>query len=418
MFKKLIISACTDITVRNLLELQSSGHSVYRSSHAGNWSPYKLLLSELGLPDCIWDVTCIYKDINNQPAFKIVGGKKISLLDESDMRIVENDPIRHLTAYKKPLQDHSQSLASFHINPLRKLFGGSITTQSHELIQYADNVKAVFAVIEKYYPEKFGRYVFPCGCMVKLNKLGANTYTASCPHNSSIIVNQSDLAESAFSTLLELDKLVFNPEGYTPKGGIVYSLDLAIVLYYLWSYWKFGNKTIYQLSGPDTINYVTKSVFHSNIEYILKLLGNTLPDEIIPEVIDAQVVPATLFRFGYPANNKNAKEVMFAHEIVRRLQPLRREYKNTPEILAELNIPIIKALGTLFEKGQLWDLYHVASRDNFYSQHDMHQDNTRMVVMDNFLDIPFSTLQTVFQNLGNSEQALIKQFLKQKPIQA
>lgn len=326
----LSITAREDITMRDLLRLYESGHSVYRTPHTGNWRLYKILSSELGLPNCIWELTCINRDINNHPAYQSIGGQKIKLIDEPLVHI--QNRVCLSSYYKIPGKD--VTLAHFHSEPLKQLFGDKvITSQSKLLLEYETELLRVFEVIQSHMPSKLGRYILPCGCMVTLD----SNLSASCIHGSSSVY-KDDLASSAIETLKELNTLVWNPSGYTPKGGVIYSFVLAAVSFYLWSFWKFGDKPIYQLSGPDLIEYGPQPEFKQKISRIFKLLKRHLPS-LVPSNLDIQIIPTMPFDFGYLENNENVDVTE-------------------------------------------------------YTQHDMIKDGTRIKIKEEYLDIPFSEMKS------------------------
>lgn len=406
MFSKLTISECYDITVRDLVSLKNSGHSVYRTSHAGNWSLYKLLLSQIGLPDCIWDITCIHRDINNQPQYQLLNGQKNFLLNSNPKPPV--DKTKFLTPYFRVL-DSDQTLANFHMEPLKKMFGSIITSQSEVLLEYEDELRVVFEIIQNHYPEQLGRYVLPCGCMVPLHGSGG-VYHAKCMHNHHTI-KQSELASSAIETLKEIKNLVWNPIGYQPKGGVLYSFELVVSSFYLWSFWKFGDRTIYELSGPDMIGYATKAPFISRVEKVLKLISKYIPENLMPKTFEAKIVPTTLFLFGYPDNHEVAKKVSASHETIRIGQKLKRQWKEIDEITKPLNSTLASAIEIIEKHRSSWDLFHNPSKDAFYSQHDMMASGARMVIQEDYLGMPFSMMGTILQNLAQMEKSLARQFL-------
>ncbi len=411
----LTISPCYDITVRDLQRLRKEGHCVYRSSHAGNWSLYKLLLSEAGLPDCIWDATCIHRDVNNQPRCQIIAGRKIPLLGE-DAPISKVDSKKYLTAYHwtKPGEE---TLARFHLAPLQKMYGDLITSQSRELMKFKSNLQKVFEIVEKHEPRLLGRYILPCGCMVNMvSQQGA--LVAECAHSGARL-DHKDLAESAIGTLAEMERLFFDPKGYVPKGGAFYTFELVVACYYLWAYWRFGGRAVYELSGPDMLGYATKQDFVKKIENVLLLLRKHLPD-LVPHRVDAKIVPATAFRFGYPEGNDQAKAVMIAHDKILRIQGVKREHlevrrKELLECAPELQSlqcvindkvddihracdrVLSPLLATIKCFGRSWDLFHNPSRDAFFSQHDLAQSGKKMEILEGYLDVPFSILSRIME---------------------
>lgn len=413
MFEKLSITYCDDLTIRDLIRLKDEGHPVFRSSHAGNWSLYKLLMSELGLPDCIWDVTCIYRDINNQPRHQLVDGQKISLLDEKVLQ--KHSKIKSLTPYHRVIGDNNNTLASFHMLPLKKLFGDSIiTSQSKELLEYKESLQIVFEIVEKYKPESLGRYILPCGCMVTISTHASSKFWAECKHDK-VEIGRFRLAESAIQTLEELNTLVWNPKGYEPKGGVLYSFELVVAAYYLWAYWKFGDKTIYELSGPDMAGYATKDDFVWKVEQVLKVVAKYAPERLFPKEIHAKIIPATVMRFGYPDNSLVAKKVMGAHESIRHIQMVKRKFKDVPDIVSLLNNSLEVAIGIVDEHRDSWNMFHDPAEDAFYSQHDMIKTGAKMIIQDSYLDMSFSTMSTILESLSQTEKSLRRSF-NQKEI--
>ncbi|MCX6703753.1 MAG: hypothetical protein NTV02_03655 [Candidatus Zambryskibacteria bacterium] len=409
MFKSLSIKPCVDITLRQLIELKNQGHSVYRTSHAGNWNLYKLILSELGLPDCIWDVTCMHKDVNNQPKYQLVDGKKVTLIGQGAYRIPTLGE-KHLTPYHKPENCPDETLSSFHVRPLRQLFPGVITTQSEELLEYKDNLVIIFDIVERYYPQWLGRFVLPCGCMVEIKSRFSARY-AECVH-SRVEIKPNTLRESAINTLEELKKLVLDPSGYTPCGGVVYSFELVVACYYLWCHWKFGDKAVYQLSGPDMIGYATKPDFIRKVGDVLRSIGDHAP-QLVPGHVDAKIVPATFMRFGYVKGDSVSESVMNAHCKVVELQERKRQNKGSVEVVREADAVLKEVIPIIDQYGSSWDLFHDPAKDAFYSQHDMARTGGRVRVMDGFLDVSFRTMGEILRTLPQIEASLRKKFLRE-----
>lgn len=411
MFNKLSIKAEYDVSIRKLIKLHKEGHPVFRTSHAGNWSSYKLLLSELGLPDHIWEVTCIHKDINNQPQVQIIEGKKIPLLDSPPPKPINGT--KHLTPYQR-CTDKKQTLSSFHIAPLKKMFGDTITTISETLLEYEDNMKTVFQIVQNHCPKQIGRYILPCGCMTTLKKDGdTEAYKASCEHGNNANIKVEELAESALKTLKELKSLVFNPVNYIPKGGALYSLELVVASTFLKSYWKYGNKTIYMLSGPDMIKYATKKSFVKGVQKILRIVGNHSPF-LVPENIDVRIVPTALFKFGYPHDSDVSKRVMSAHETIWKLQEQKKKYSNVPKIVTTIETELLNLTEIVKKEGAKWNIFHNPSKDAFYSQHDLCKSNSKMTVSEHYLNLPFSEVDKVLHTLEQTEQSVSIQLFSGK----
>jgi hypothetical protein len=404
MFETLDIKPCTDITVRDLIQLHQAGHPVYRTSHAGNWSSYKLILSELGLPDRIWEATCVHRDINNQPQFQLKNGTRTQLVPKLLEKPKGN--IKQLTPYQR-CADSKHTLSSFHVEPLKKMFGDTVTTQSQELLVFREKLSAIFETVERYAPEFLGRYILPCGCMVPLQPCGdGRHYSAVCEHDD-VIVSRSNLAESAVGTIDDLYMLIHEPEGYKPKGGVLYSLELVYATSIMLDFWKHGEKTIYMLSGPDMIKYATKNSFTERIRSVLHLFGTYLPT-LTPRKAEVCIVPTTLFRFGYPKGCKVSEAVMAAHETIWTLQKQKRKYLRIPEVVDPIN-QLLEDLARVIDSGKrTWDLFHDSSKDPFYSQHDLFSSGTRMTVQQQYLNTTFSMLSKMLSSLEHFEGNLLR----------
>lgn len=404
---KLTIETCDAITVRELLERMQEGFPVFRTSHAGNWNLYKLLFSELGIPDCIWDVTCIYHDVNNQPRYQLVGGQRIPLLNGTDPG-APGEGIKFLTPYYRVHGDpDGPTLSHFHVQPLIDRFGERvITTQSRFLLEYKERIRDIFEAVQWREPERLGRYVLPCGCMVNLACAKRGMYAATCSHHS-VTIEESELANSALATLEELERLVFHPTGYVPKGGVLYSFDLVVATFLLACFWKFGKTTVYMLSGPDMMSYATKEVFVDRVEQTLRLIRRTLP-YLVPEKMEMKIVPGTSFRFGYPKHRPDARRILLAHELLWELQSVKRTFKGDSDMRKMVGDFIEKPLTIVTEGKSAWDLFHDPATDIFYSQHDVQADGAEMVVRESYLDRPFSEMVTMLSELSHWEKKLSK----------
>ncbi len=414
MPKILSIKAEYDVTVADLISLHRSGYSVFRTSHAGNWSSYKLLLSQLGLPDCVWDVTCMHEDIKNQPQKQFLAGDTMSLLDEPPEKPINGE--KHLSLYQRCCNG-THTLSSYHLEPLKKLYGNVVCTQSELLLEEEERLKRVFAVVQKYAPEMIGRYILPCGCMVNLNQVSQDTYKARCKHHTAT-VQKDDLAASAISTLHELRILALNPKGYIPKGGALYSFNLVVASFLLWSFWKFGDKPIYMLSGPDMIGYATKESFIRSVENVLTLVAQHSPD-LIPSNVDLRVVPATLFCFGYPSGDTAAEQVMKVHDEIINLQNIlfasgrvdpKKPSMLPKRALLKANDKIEELAKMLQMSGVTWNIFINPAKDVFFSQHDLEHTGRRMTVDEKYLNMPFRYIEKTLTSLQKVEQLLISQF--------
>ena len=93
-----------DITINDLLRAHTAGIPVTMTSHPGNASLYKLALWSVGIPEMLWDITTVKADANNQPAFRLISGKKELLLSEGkyeEIMVRECAERRYVTAYQK-----------------------------------------------------------------------------------------------------------------------------------------------------------------------------------------------------------------------------------------------------------------------------------------------------------------------------
>lgn len=392
---KVWFEAYGDVTVRQLMEFQRAGHPVYRTSHAGNWSAYKLLMSELGIPDRIWEPTCVHRDINNQPRYQFKGGSRIQLVSEISEKPA--DGAIHVTAYQR-CAGSEMTLSCFHLSPLKKMYGDTVTTMPANLLAFKAKMYEVLEVIQNNEPSLFGRYILPCGCMVKLEHKDA-LYRAKCTHNK-VALPQKKLAEHAMQAIEELCTLEHQPvAGYSPRGGILYTKELGYVYNILTDYWKHGDVTIYMISGPDMVRYAPKKSFTSQIEGILSLFEKQLP-KLAPRRVHARVVPGTFFRFGYPTGCGVSSSIMAAHDTMLLFQKQKRKHlKNAPGIVDAIDRTIKDLAGFIKKNKESWDLFHNPAKDAFFSQHDLFLRGGKMEVREEYLDIPLSTMGQMLKRL-------------------
>jgi hypothetical protein len=299
------------------------------------------------------------------------------------------------------------TLSSVHVHPLRRLFGKEVViTNAEMLLKFKEKVEVVFGVVQKYKPALFGRYVLPCGCMVELIQRGNNRYLARCAHDE-VFVDQSAFAESAFHLLEELYRLVWNPIGCVPKGGVLFSFELAIVFFILTCYWYFGDRKIFMLLEPDVIHYSTQKPFVKRVRDIMFFLSQNLPN-LVPEKVEVCVVPATTFCFGHLKRCSISKGVMYAHKAIWDLE-LERRQKIREGVSTEcLDAMLVSHVKFLKEHASEWDIFYDPACDVFFSQHDLESSGVKLKVMEEYLDVPFSELEKMMGTLQQTERTLTR----------
>ncbi len=320
-----------------------------------------------------------------------------------------SSPEKYLTAYQRIAG--RDTLAHFHVAPLQKLYGDLVTSQSRELLKQREKLKQVFEVAAAHKPELFNRYVLPCGCMVDtMRKDGL--IKASCSHGSAE-VEECNIVSSALDTLAEIERLFFDPAGVAARGGVLYSFAFAQACYYLATIWKFGEKTIYELSGNAMIRYMVRPDFVCEVEKILLLLKQHLPD-LVPDHIESRIVPALAWRFGYPLGDAGAATVMHAHDQIIAVQNLKRQYlrvergalpeeeghsglqdrvqKKEEDFVRSCNRIISPLVGMVRKHAAQWELFSGGSDGTFFSQHDLIRNGGKMQLLEAYLDISFGEL--------------------------
>ena len=95
------------------------------------------------------------------------------------------------------------------------------------------------------------------------------------------------------------------------------------------------------------IGYATKPEFIRKVSAVLQLVGEHLP-HLVPSKIEARIVPATFFRFGYIEGHPISKSVMVAHDSIAKIQKLKK---------AGLSIDFSKILDTALRE-PLSIIYH------------------------------------------------------------
>lgn len=200
----------TNLSIDDLVWLHQSGVPVSMTSHPGNASLYKLSLWSAGIPETLWDITCVIADKNNQPAHLLHGGVTTPLVSKERLAVYRENVkngLRQVTAYT-----HSEEgvfLGRIHTAAMARCFPGVITTQSALLNAYRDNLRTVFEYLADTIPERiFGRYVFSDGVVAPLvSDARGNMFTARAG-DTSVRIARADIAESFLNVLAELETLL------------------------------------------------------------------------------------------------------------------------------------------------------------------------------------------------------------------
>ena len=373
-----------DLTINDLLRAHTAGIPVTMTSHPGNASLYKLALWSVGIPEMLWDITTVKADANNQPAFRLISGKKELLLSEGayeEIMVRECVERRYVTAYQKTKT--GAYLGAYHVSVMKEIFGSTISSQSEFLLKHKERVHAVFDYLGRSFPEEyFTRHIDGKGIVSRVTYEGGrgsvHTDEGMLPMKYSLI------ADSAMNVLSELKTLLFAEGTTSEKGGISYSGALVQMIAYLASYWETGSKERYDISGPDMIRYASKKNFQDDMTLLLYRLRCAFPD-LVPSSIVSYMCDGTYMRNGHVeghlSSEFSAKKLLLLRE-----QKMRREKVGT-EMMKDEAFSALKERLLFLEKG--WPLSISPAKDAYFSQHDLKALGTVLVLSEEDKDMSF-----------------------------
>lgn len=416
---ELELTVVDTITPRQLTALKAGGQAIYRTAHIGNQYLSNLLLASIGLPLYLYDKTTLSRDKNYHPGIRIIKGIREELATSTDtlvpyakvsadykmpkeIGLINPD----LVAGQSPIADsdiHSDTPANIHYRALKQLFGDLVFTESELFLRHKENLHQIFSLLERYDPTQFDRYVFPCGCMVPINR-GTGTFRAFCPHNPRGEEVEFSLADKAVELLHTLRDLVINPAGTPRRGGVVPSLPLAQVACALVGWWESGKTDIFELSGPDMIRYAPSANFRRELASIFSVIVRHGDRRVVPSELVIKLVPTASFRFGHQAGDGESFFALWLIEHILKTQNQKqREVKQRTQTGERMSIssqfhPTISSLLTLLQQRTDPMQFYEISQGKFFSHHDL-LPNKKLAVPDIFLDMTFAEMQKILERL-------------------
>ena len=377
-----------NVSINDLVWLREKGVPVTMTSHPGNASLYKLSLWSAGVPEMLWDITCVIADMNNQPAQMLKGGSATTLVsNERHAAYRENakNGIRQITAYTRT--EDGRYLGRVHTSAMVSLFPEAITTQSALLNRYEKELHPVCEYLADTIPERmFQRYIFPCGATVALSPdKNSRTFTAIAGDMSAHIA-RGDLAASFANVLSELETLLTKDCVGALSGGACYQGSAyAHALATLAQYWKTGECLEYDISGPDMIHYAMSEEYRATLSGILEHIRMQFP-ALVPKHTVIRMVPGTVARVGCVKGH--ISEEITEERLALLSQQTSGEEKKALRERAR-------------EKHGLWPITIRPAEDSYFSQHDLTDMDSSMFVPERFRKMSFADMETELVRLKN-----------------
>lgn len=380
--------ACNDISVNTLVMLKENGVPVTLTSHPGNASLYKLSMWSCGIPETLWDITCVRADRNNQPECMLVGEEKKFLVDDKLLLEVLSPLSRghkYVTAYQTA--KNGERLGRIHVRAMEKEFPNVISSQSKLLLTEKERVLAIF----EYLAGKYGTRYFPR--TIRGNGTMVQHATRTNPLN---------MAESALSVTEELRDLLFSDEKTDVKGGLAYGGVLVQLICLLCNFWKTGSTVQYFISGPDMIRYAIQPKFCGEMSLLLDELHRAMPG-FVPHKLKMLIPDGTIFRVGEIAGgslsgNHASRASLNLHNMILRQQAIRRG-RETGERMGDVEFGFLKDEAIRLHAE--WPISIDSANDAYFSQHDLAETGARVFVRGMYKDTNLSQIMEQRERLKN-----------------
>lgn len=377
-----------NVSIDDLVWLREKGMPVSMTSHPGNASLYKLSLWSAGIPEMLWDITCVIADTNNQPAHMLKGGGATPLISNERRAMYRENAkngTRQITAYTR--MEDGRYLGRVHTSAMMRLFPETITTQSALLNRYTKELRPVCEYLADTIPERmFQRYIFPCGATVALfPDKNRRTFTANAG-DMSMHIARGDIATSFANVLSELETLLTRDCVGALSGGACYrGSAYAHALATLAHYWKTGECLEYDISGPDMIHYAMSEEYRATLSGILEHVRLQFP-ALVPKHTVIRMVPGTAARVGC-VKGHISEEIMEERLALLSQQTNGEEKKMLREHARE--------------RHTLWPIQIHPAEDPYFSQHDLGEIGGAMFVPERFRMMSFGDMETELVRLKN-----------------
>lgn len=386
------------LSINDLLALKNAGIPVTLTSHPGNASLYKLSLWACGIPEHLWDVTCLKADKNNWPKHKLINGTAQPLLsDELSLYIDEATHTSHRMVTAYTTSRSGEFVGRRHVRAIEECFPSHVSSCSQLLLSEEQNVYSLFDFLAHTCPEKvFTRYITPTGVMIPLIASSCGNYFKATWKQQEVTmkisIHKSKLASSFVEFLKELDALLFsdNLDKTTLSGGVCYDGAMVSLSDMLVSFWRTGETHRYDISGPDMIHYATRIDHQKSLSEMLEHLCGW-SSSLVPKNITVHMPLGTVARIGY-VKGHISEEVM-----IRRL----RVARDLPEISSDEKRALRNAGA---DDEMVWPSQINPLEKPYFSQYDLAALGYTITVDEFWKDIPLGKLKDIFSRIKNQLQ--------------
>lgn len=376
------IHKCPNISVAEILIEKSKGTTVTLTSHPGNASLYKLSLWGSGIPETLWDVTCVKADKNNQPAYLLRGGEKTLLISNELFEEVEcktSTNRRYVTAYQ--YTKYGERLGRVHVRAMEKYFGDfeaetkrHLSSQSRLLLTQKEKVQTILEYLAWKDPKShFPRCIDKNGVMI--------------PYFPREGFSAEKIANSCIEVFAELEHLLFSEDEIVTSGGVVHGFPLVPVIASLCGYWASGSVTRYDVSGPDMIHYATTTKYQESLSLLLNDLHRNFP-ALVPKKFDVYMPNGVIFRTGNRMTDQSGADDrldVLCDQILNQ-QQIRRG-KSEGERLSDVEYEVIKDAARRLHHIKPFNINSAV--DCYHSQHD----DGIVIVPQMFVNMPLSQIE-------------------------
>ncbi len=390
----------TALTPKRLLELQKMGRMVFRAAHIGNQRWQNILLAAAGFKFHLYERTMMGRDETYDAGAYVRREAREEMVAATDILV----PYARFSS--KPLGCSDGTPAQFHLRTFQRLFPEQIGLQAQFLLRHKEKLQKAIALLIDHGPTEsklINRYAFACGCTAFLEERSGE-FQARCAHDAVSLPKKAAAASvidffEAVASLLGSDSIV------ACSGGAVPSLHVGVFLMHLAGWWEGGCPESYELSGRSLVKFAPTAHFSSDV----RTLGDIIlhdggKDKLAPQQLTIALIPSAEFQFGYlEGHEPSTRFFQICQEILatqrRKRESLRLAAEQDKPSVEILNARLAELVHDLESLSPEWDFGSHSRSGTFFSHHDLLEYGGRLIVPEDFLELPFATLRTLHERL-------------------
>lgn len=414
MKKVFCIKKGNEYSLEMMQALHKEGHIVIRSGHLGNHYLSNLLIFEAGIPIHIIDGNLFLRDTNYYPSYVFLDNQRLKIGQNQEVLVPFASFVKDLESLGiASILNGSPTPGDLHFQSIKSIFNKkSIWSEAEFMVKNYKIVEELVYWISKFNPNFFTR---------KATKEGMTFKSKSYPKD--IVKAVMGFYEGNFSKLNGSKATEF-------LAGTIPEIKATIMITTLVGVLTSGKNQVFELSGPDMVNYAFEDVFTESMNELYYFLRDKISK--LPEIVELVVVPTFYFRLGSLESEK--KEMDKLWDNLKKAHSLRGEKgeaikkisltnKYPADVVKGLTDEIIRKFGAkrtdilreiasnkkIFQRMDFSykdDNGKTRPKDIFFSQYDLISSNERLYIPKEILSLSMNDAKEYYHII----ESAIKQY--------